>query len=178
MKILGLDPGSTNTGWCCLNVNRSEEGLDIQLVDFGKLVYPVRDMKGDISPHVKAFKSEIMRIKKKTGCTHLYAERFQTRGIKGKTIEAVSLMLGVLTQCSWEYYEFITAGTWKNAYNRQAGKKTALIETYAKTKAAGIEDHETDSCLISEFGASKILNVKPFLFGYDTERLLIDARTR
>lgn len=97
----------------------------------------------------------------------MYAERFQTRGIKGKSTELVSFMLGLLAmRCRERKIRFVViiAGTWKNAVNRC----WPLDDLYAYGKTLGFSPHEIDSMMIglTRGGQTKppsISNVKTLL---------------
>lgn len=106
------------------------------------------------------------------------AERYQSRpgGSTGSTVEAISMMLGVMMMIHPDTpIEYLTAATWKNAFNRTPADLKSLYEDLkAKYKGSGIVIHQLDSFFIALYQAAKLLGVKPydFITSYkDEERL-------
>lgn len=110
MRILCLDPGTTNFGLSILNVN----GKKVKIEGSKTVKHRVTDMKDPLAQY-KAYKKELREL----GAFDLVvAERFQARGNKGPTIECISVMLAALLEMYPGKTVFLTASTWKNRVNR------------------------------------------------------------
>lgn len=145
MRILCLDPGTTNFGLSILRV----DGKKLSIEGSKTVNNLVKDMTNP-EPKYKAFKKELRALGK---FDLVVAERFQARGNKGPTIECISLMLGALLELYPGKTIFLTASTWKNRVN----KVFDLKEYYEDLKQAQapvrpISDrktvHELDSSLM------------------------------
>lgn len=155
MRILSLDPGTTNYGLSILSIQNGK-----LVLEGTKLVKNrVRDMKKPEAQY-KAYKAELRKLGK---FDLVVAERFQARGNKGPTIECISLMLGALLELYPGKTLFLTASTWKNRLNRSFDLKDYY--EYLKTQQSHIRPvsarktvHELDSSLMglyAYFQASK-----------------------
>lgn len=161
--ILGLDPGSANFGYAVIQVSVGRT-FRYKVLEDGKLSCMLRSLKGDVTTDINLFKAEVRRILRKHKPTHLIAERFMTRGIKGATIEYISVMLGVLTQMGIKNVKFITAAQWKNRWNRYY----CLDDFYPQVC---IEDHQVDAANIALYGSALWFDTPYFdFFASDLER--------
>lgn len=161
--ILGLDPGSTNFGYAVIKVSVGKR-FQYKVLENGKLTCQLRSLKGDVMPSINLFKAEVRKILRRHKPTHLIAERFMTRGIKGATIEYISVMLGVLTQLGIKNIKFITAAQWKNRWNRHY----KLDDFY---KQVCIEDHQVDATNIALYGSALWFDAPYFDYlAYESER--------
>lgn len=162
--ILGLDPGSSNFGWSVVRVKVGKT-FHYKVLANGKIEKTLHSLKDDVLTDINVFKAEIRKILRTYKPTHLIAERFMTRGIKGATIEYISVMLGVLTQMGIKNIRFITAAQWKNRWNRHY----RLDDFY---KRVGIEDHQVDATNIALYGAA-IWHGAPYFDYFASEAELI-----
>ncbi|QDH83638.1 holliday junction resolvase [Achromobacter phage Motura] len=146
--ILSLDPGSSNMG---IAVSEFANGKLYHLCN-SVMESPIKELKGDIQSSRAKFMAEIDQWVTHFDCKAIIAERFQTRGLMGKTIESVSLMLGCLLQ-GYPHLKvkLIPASQWKNDFTRTvgAGDKELLKQLY---KIVGTEPHQLDAMLIGWYG--------------------------
>lgn len=144
IRLLSFDPGSVNMGCSLLEINRSTKSISV-LAD-AVLMHPLHDIKR-FRQEQSLFISEVKSWIEKGKPDAIIAERFQSRGLKGLTIECVCMMLGLLSMLDLPVL-YITAATWKNRYQKRF--KIDLREIY---KEIQIAPHQLDSALIGCFGA-------------------------
>ena len=142
-RILAFDPGSVNMGCSLLDIDRSSK--KIKVLANTVLMNPIHDIK-QFSKERKLFLEEISSWVAKGKPKAIVAERFQSRGLRGTTIECVCMMLGMLSMLSLPFY-FITASTWKNAYQRRFA--IDLKDIYQEIN---VVPHILDSALIGCYG--------------------------
>lgn len=142
-RILAFDPGSVNMGCSLLDIDRSSK--KIKVLANTVLMNPLHDIK-QFSKERKLFLEEISSWVAKGKPKAIVAERFQSRGLRGTTIECVCMMLGMLSMFDLPVL-FITASTWKNRYQKRFN--IDLREIYREISPA---PHQLDSALIGCFG--------------------------
>lgn len=162
INVLGLDPGKTNFGWAAskVTINNNNGSVSIKQLGYGKIQNTVRDLTVDVKEQIKAFSMELDGLLRQYEVNLVVAERFQSRGFKGNTIEYVNSMLGVVVSLLLRYeeernlntyYFSILASTWKNEAKRQG----LLLENLYKDYSFIMSPHEIDASVISWFGAMK-----------------------
>ena len=144
IRLLSFDPGSVNMGCSLLEITRSTKSITVLANTV--LMHPLHDIK-KFQQEQKQFVSEIKEWIEKGKPDAIIAERFQSRGLKGLTIECVCMMLGLLSMLGLPVL-YITAATWKNRYQKRF--KIDLREIYKEIQVA---PHQLDSALIGCFGA-------------------------
>ena len=156
IRILALDPGTSNFGWSVLEVQRP---FKVSLLASGLIERPMTEMAGShFGDQIEALLDEISEITQEFGTCHLIAERYMARGMKGSTIELVNCMLGALVARSGlksQNVKLLPAAQWKNEFNRIYN----LEEFY---KSVNCVDHQADASLIGLYGAHVWYGVKPF----------------
>lgn len=112
-----------------------------------------------VTVEVPCFTKELRLILKRSAPDVLGIERYQGRGIKGKTGESVNMMIGLVldraTSMSipWRLY---TAALWKNWANRLLTPRDAprpkgsrrympIEEVYSLAKVRGVQPHSADT---------------------------------
>ena len=172
MRVLMLDPGSRNFGYSVLEI----DGKGFRYLEIGQIEKtivnltanphvrkPKRRKKAGQAPqkipkdgwpvdhplHVMLprYYKTMSRLIKDYGIDEVVMERFQSRGLKGSTIEAVSIMVGILLGMLHRMKiksRLVTAGQWKNQINRHIN----LDNTYKITAKFGYTPHETDACFM------------------------------
>lgn len=143
-RVLSFDPGSVNMGCSLLEIDRSTKSIAV-LAD-AVLMHPLHDIK-QFKKEQALFLSEVSEWISKGKPDAIIAERFQSRGLKGLTIECVCMMLGLLSMLNLPVL-YITAATWKNRYQKRFN--IDLRELYKELQVA---PHQLDSALIGCFGA-------------------------
>lgn len=170
MIVLGIDPGEANFGYGVIDLKR------LRVLEYGQITHTLRNLTPkplDITPKAKktrakkngvkvvkdfvppfsdafkAYRRTILKLMRDyPSITEVYSERFQTRGVKSRSVETVSMMNGVIaTLCFNKHlvYQPIIAATWKNKVN----KTFNLDEAYEKVKQHGVSPHEFDGTLIA-----------------------------
>lgn len=146
ITILSLDPGSHNFAASVIKNNKTGPVI----VGTKMISSLLTDVK-KAQEQSELFRNEIVALYSKYKFSHIVAERYQTRGIKGKTVECINLMLGVLLN---EFYDLeitlLTAATWKNQYNR----KNNLNDLYLDLKDAEAKKKTKDRKQIHELDCS------------------------
>lgn len=170
ITVLSMDPGTTNYA---ASVLRFAPGPRLKMKVLGtKLVENTVRNPAALNVEYRRFMSEILILESEFGPFDLVvAERFQSRGLKGTTIESINMMLGVLATM-YPQLALYTASTWKNSFNRRFNEDgvKALNELYDDLKALvkpqpKIErrtNHELDCSLMGIYHACKHLEVDPF----------------
>lgn len=149
ITVLGLDPGTANMAWSVVQIWSPTR---FKICGVGMVHRPIRELKGNIRPDVKDFVRSLKKIIKFHNVTHIGAERFQARGLRGNTGELVAFMLGLLATFN-QPSVFITASQWKNNFNRHHDLKAM----YAKSQ---LKPHEIDACSIALYTGMQSLGHK------------------
>jgi len=206
--VVSFDPGSKNFGFACSKVTASLTVLEVgqieatvsnltNAISYKKITKLQREKakaKGKPRLLIKDqpstppfmdglgnFYRTINTLMSEYRPNIVIAERFQTRGLKGTTIEAISIMLGVIAlYCHRNKIQFIlvTAATWKN----QANRLFKLDDFYVVGKDMGFTPHECDALIMGLYAASKekgnmekwITQVPGKLKSYARKRTLAD----
>ena len=172
--LLAADPGVSNYGYCVIQACISEEkGIErVRIHRFGRLHTTVRSLVGVEAPKgIKAYAECTEELRSTFGVDAFIAERFQTRGNGGPTIELISSMLGVTclqmlsNGCRTR---LIIASQWKTAFGRNCG---SLEEVYLEAKKAKITPHEVDAFCIGLYGLYLMVN-RPAFTGISSEKVI------
>ena|ERR1700740_2501879 len=165
---LGCDPGTASFGISVIRYNPETGGIKILYVTI--LDNPIKNLtETPVRPKnrrgkstlerdepsfaigARLFLDEIEWILDTFKITHIAGERFQSRGVtKGDVIEAVNIMLGIITLLAIKRgitFVTITAGVWKNAMARLGVDLTSAYE-HGKVKYR-IPAHLIDASLIA-----------------------------
>lgn len=159
-RILAFDPGTRNMGLSCVEL-RGDRPVVLANVTMESPLHDIPSFMQQRDSFIKEVKYWI----KVFDPDAIVAERFQSRGLMGSTVECVSMMLGMLGMLGLPVL-FITASTWKNKYQKRFD--CSLRDIY---KEIHTTPHQLDSSLIGcyalEVGTSKLYD---FNLGY-----IIDA---
>lgn len=163
MRILSGDPGKVNFALTVLDI----QGTKLEIMGTRMFGSPIQNLTGDLGSVTKKFIDEIAAIDKQYGpFDGVCFERFQSRGLGGNTIEAISIMIGVIAfYCQKKKIPFfaITASQWKNAFNRHADLKGLYKEYNLTSKKSKKAIHEYDSMLIGMYTFYKMNDHTPFV---------------
>lgn len=161
MIVLGCDPGSKNFGLFVGKVNKDIS--KIKVLRSGMITTCLTEMKGNIIPDVEGFAEDYESLLIEYKPDIITLERFQTRGFKGKTIELIGTMLGIMMMKNAELartkdvdVRLLTAATWKNRVNK-ISKLKAIYKVMKKRK---VVDHRVDAALMSIYN----LTDDPYIF--------------
>lgn len=162
MRILTGDPGKVNFALSAQEFN----GNRINVLGTRMFQNPIQHLQYDMRKPVKEFLKELEAIWKQYGpFDAMCFERFQSRGLGGNTIEAISLMLGVLSYFAMKKncpIDLITASQWKNAFNRHMVLKEYYEKHNLTSKKSRKAIHEFDASLIGVYTFYRRSNIKPF----------------
>lgn len=164
IKILSMDPGTTNYAWSVMRVGIIKGKFRIKLIASGILQNPIREPL-KVMEQAEAYEEEILSIEDTYGpFDAIIMERFQTRGLKGKTIESIGFMIGRMTACF--DLTLYTAATWKNAFNRVNDLKDLYEDLKDQEqptkKSRRFTIHELDCTLMGIYHGCKHFDVVAF----------------
>ena len=151
MFVLSLDPGSRNFAYCVTSIDENK----FRFLEIGQISNTIVNLTALTRKSKKIVDESVdvmtpKYIKSMSGLLTEYAiqeiviERFQARGLKGSTIEAVSIMVGILMCIAHNRglkIRLITAAQWKNQVNRIV----TLNNSYGESHKLGFTPHETDA---------------------------------
>lgn len=140
-RILGFDPGTKNMGISCIELR----GNKCYVLANATMEHPLHDIKAFMIQR-DAFLSEVQYWITTFEPDAIVAERFQTRGLKGPTIELVSMMLGILGMLNLPVL-FVPAVVWKNKFQKRFC--CDLREMYGEINTT---PHQLDASLIGCYG--------------------------
>lgn len=169
LRILTMDPGTSNFAVSIMRIRYSNGKFAFKcegtaMLDPQRLLKDMKTMRTSLS----TFEEYVQPLFSLGEYDAFVAERFQARGGKGPTIESVNCMLGRMAGMSADIRQadFITAGVWKNEFNRHADLKEMYLDLaeLRKEKRGRIAIHQLDSMLLGIYTACKILCIKPFSF--------------
>lgn len=171
MLVLGNDPGETNFGYAIVDIAKREiyeigqitktiRNLTPKPMDVRTKAQKTKDKKAQrkVAPehmlppfrdNFRIFRNNFIRIfRDYPDITEVYSERFQTRGVKSRSVETVSMMNGVVATLAYNKrvaYQPTMAATWKNRVN----KTFDLEAAYTMAGQYGFTPHELDATLIA-----------------------------
>lgn len=156
---LALDPGVNNFGLAVITgeYSVSKSTITYSFLASEMLQHTLVEIKDSPKQQLSLFLRQIRKVCKEHTVDAIIAERYQNRGIRGKTIEAVNMMLGSLLVCNTLPVTLITAATWKNACNRQL----PLKDWYQAVKKP-LTPHRLDAALIGLYGLQQEWQLTPF----------------
>ena len=150
MKILSVDPGTQNFAYAVLSVQNSPaKPFKYKIKKMGMVKSTIKEPKENMGLQINAFNEEFLYQFDKLKLDGFICERFQSRGMKGNTIESVNMMVGMMAHylTSREIdVKLVTASTWKNRVNK-------IIDIKDLYKLARVPNHITDAvCLGLYYG--------------------------
>jgi hypothetical protein len=169
MRVLSLDPGTVNFAATVTKFDLSDGfKFRIEGTTMVKTKTILKDLK-DARTGLLRF-ADVIEPLFAQGYDAFVFERYQARGGKGTTIEAINMMAGYMV---WRMRECpdvtcYLASTWKNAYNRFGDLKEQYQDlAHIRKTEKGVphkEIHELDSALIGMYHVCKLHGIKPFEF--------------
>lgn len=174
---LGVDPGTANYAYGIVQYNLKRNELHPKILSAGQLHWTISNLTDSPQRPPKSKRKKRIPIKDQlipnfTDQLALFekdwrgqvrkfqpnvwaVERFQSRGMKGKTVECVSIMNGVLAAMSRRNkipFNMITAAQWKNRVNAYDSLEGIYTEV-------SLPPHIVDACFISTYQALKHFNL-------------------
>ena len=173
-NFAGSDPGDSNYGYSVINV-KPLKGFKVSILELGMMTCRINNLTDrpakppkskrrkrmvvlDYAPYpvqFRLFTDEWDEIIRYHGVKRVTSERFQARGLRGKSIECVSIMNGIIcsvADAQYKVYEIITPASWKNQVNRYF----KLEDLYKKLS---LTPHTVDSVFIGLHGAIKYFGI-------------------
>lgn len=164
-RILGLDPGKNNFGIAIVELPRGS--AKPRVISSGILECPLDNIKDHFREGVSHFLVEVEQWVNEYQPSALIAERFQSRGLMGTTVEMVGIMLGALCIHFIDMpMKVITAAQWKVPLQRQTEKLDGVYKRCRTTP------HQIDAVFQSCYGLEKGLNTE---ITYDIDDLIRQA---
>ena len=160
--FLAQDPGSVNHGLAVI------DPVSLTILAHGLNPHTLTMLMPGVGTQVASYVG-LLRALKAKGCEYAIAERFQTRGIKGLSIELVSAMLGITLLEFPGKVRLVIASQWKNAYGRSG---LDLDKLYVDMRP--ITPHQIDASLMGLWMACK-LRKQPLLGEAKLKHLLLEA---
>lgn len=140
-RILSFDPGTKNMGISCVELIKDKP----HVLCNATMENPLHDIKAFMQQR-DLFVSEVQAWIDMFEPQAIVAERFQTRGLKGPTIECVSMMLGILGMMGLPVL-FVPAVVWKNRFQKRFSTDLREMYQYINTTP-----HQLDASLIGCYG--------------------------
>lgn len=175
---IGADPGTANYGYSVLSFSKKkEEQIKFRVLEIGMFVdtvsnltskpaKPPKSKRRKTKPMVMipAFRKQFrIFLREWDNMIDTYQpikitmERYQARGLRGSTIESVTLMNGgvaVLAQQKRIDFEIFLAASWKNQVNKLIDLKEDIYGRY------NLPDHIIDSVFINVHGVLNRYSLK------------------
>lgn len=172
LRILTMDPGTANFAVAIMVISYVNGVFRFRcegtaMLDKRRLLKDMKTMRTSLL----TFEEYVQPLFSNGKFDAFVAERFQARGGKGPTIESVNCMLGRMAGMSTDAdipdADFVTAGVWKNEFNRNGDLKE-MYEDHKELRRdktrPHIQIHQLDACLLGIYRACKLLGIKPFSF--------------
>lgn len=170
---IGSDPGDSNYGYAVITYDTEKIKFSIQ--ELGMFTCQInnltnsyakppkskrrkRKIVADYAPfpeQLDLFEREWIDLIVKYNTRTISTERFQARGLRGKSIEIVSIMNGVIALTAQHFIvpmQMITAATWKNQVNR-------LFDLKLLYTKLSLTPHTVDAVFIAIDGILKQTNL-------------------
>jgi len=151
--VVGHDLGSKNYGWAVVRGRLNKSQISLHVIENGMLLNPIQQLKRrkQLDRHLQKYLEECQSHISQHKAEFLIAERFQSRGLRGLTVELVGLMLGALW---WDLElpkQLVAAVTWKNEIKKWG---VDLDKVYKKSRT---QRHQVDAMFLAIYAIIKIL---------------------
>lgn len=155
LRVLGFDPGTANFGVSASTLYGTDSIRCVEVHESSMIENPVVDFTEDMYEQYTKFTREIRSYINTYKPHIIVVERFASRGLKGKTIELVSLMIGAILATAYackDEGDFILVkpvmpASWKNQVNRIY----SIQELYDTFKSHKVVAHKVDAALMSMY---------------------------
>ena len=163
MRIFSADPGTKNFAFAITEHVMVNGKMRSKIIGTGMLNKALTKLNGDIVKDIKAFERELVAIRNKYKPDLAAFERFQSRGLKGTTIECINMMLTIMVQVfSKQSPKLLLASTWKNRVNKRVDLKAAYKDYGLSRKRSPKTPHELDATLIGFYIATRYHGMTDF----------------
>lgn len=154
INILGLDPGTNSFAYSVIELTTNKGTASARVLQRGFIKSTVFDLRTPnyLRVQMAAYRACLRSVVTEFGIKFVVAERYQSRGMGGATIEHVNIMLGALL-CMFDLkVRIFPASQWKNDVNRKGLDLKSTYEACAKV----ITPHEIDASHIGWYGANSL----------------------
>lgn len=166
ITVFSCDPGTKNFACALTEYTYNKNRItNVRIIGTCMFEETLTSLKEDVTESLALFRKKMRKLVKGQDIGAVCFERFQSRGLKGTTIENINFMLSQLAYVFKKHDPmFILASTWKNRINKFDG--IALKEVYKDyhlTRVASTKkDHELDAVLIGMYRVHKLLGFPDF----------------
>lgn len=167
LHALCLDPAERTFAYSRLEITLVASGITAKILETGYITDTIinltaeerkitkKEKRGGLDSEYRAFEKHFTRLLKNK-LDFVSTERFQARGIKGRSSETVNIMNGViLTKCKSKRIPIymVMASQWKNWIN----KIVPIDDLYEVGKRCGVENHTVDTLFQCLYTASVLI---------------------
>jgi Holliday junction resolvasome RuvABC endonuclease subunit len=150
-RILACDPGTRNFGIACVGVRDGK----IDVIASSLLTNPITVLTAGYLEQRRKYTAELRKWIELYKPDAYIAERFQTRGNGGPTIELVSTMNALLPVLKQKPFKYVVASQWKNAFNKRFDNQLKSMYDDCLTTP-----HQLDAALIGCYGLELALQTE------------------
>lgn len=163
MIILSADPGTKNFAISITQHKIVGGRLRSKILATGMIDTTIKNLNHEVVKDIKRFERDMIALRRRWKPDHVYFERFQSRGLKGTTIECINIMLGIMIRVFHDLDpRLLLASTWKNRIGRRLDLKSSYKDFGLTRKHSPKTPHELDATLIGFYGACRRLGLEDF----------------
>jgi hypothetical protein len=164
MRVLSFDPGTSNFAFSVQDHFYENTKLRTNIVGTGMFNRCITQLHGRHMHHqIKRFKSAMIKLRDTYKPDLVSIERFQSRGLRGTTIECICIMIGFMLDIFRKQKPYIfLASTWKNRINKKIDLKSSYTKYGLQLKASPKTPHELDATLIGFYVATRYFGMSDF----------------
>lgn len=166
MIVLSADPGTKNFAFAVTQHCNKNNKVKSRIIATGMLVDAmITDLKGDVAAKVLRFEKAMKTLRDTYNPNYVYFERFQSRGLKGTTIECINIMLGIMIRVFHKQNpKLLLASTWKNRIGKKVDLKSSYKDFGLTRKHSPKTAHELDATLIGFYGMCREYGLQDFQY--------------
>lgn len=167
-RIIGLDPGPANFGWCVIDVKgpRTFSVAKNGMLDVQHTISAVTVPSDELKQQVRAYRTRMHKLVTRSQATDLAMERYipRTRGLANETVNyMIGNTLSLLTETSIQVQVFM-AVTWKARVKK-------IMDLEAFYKMVNVPDHICDATFQALYLAEK-------MYGFDLSLFVAERRLK
>lgn len=164
MRVLSFDPGTSNFAFSIQDYVFEDNKLRATVVGTGMFNKCITQLHGKHMHHqIRRFRKAMIKLRDKYKPDLVSIERFQSRGLKGTTIECICIMIGFMLHIFRKQQpKIFLASTWKNRINRLVDLKATYTDYELQKKASTKTPHELDATLIGFYIATRYFGMSDF----------------
>lgn len=153
MIVISADPGTKNFAITVASHKLVNGKMVSKILGTCMIDTTIKDLNSDVAASIARFEKTLRKIRKEYGPSLAYVERFQSRGLKGTTIECINIMLGIFVRVFSDLNPtLLLASTWKNRLNKRFDLKELYKTSGLMSKKSIKTVHELDSMFIGFYG--------------------------